>query len=143
MDLFFGSVSSLLSLLIRSVIENTLNDLVSFLDNYKYGNNDCFVNNNSSHLILPFTCYLKPSRESGLIKIDPDFDETVETFYQIIDDIVESLNNMPRIEELLFQETQGLECVYCNMVTKNEELVVKSKHFIKQIITSNATGPKL
>jgi hypothetical protein len=143
MDLFFGSVSSLLSLLMRSVIENTLNDLVSFLDNYKYGNNDCFVNNNLSYQIFPFTCYLKPNRESGLIKIDPDFDETVETFYQIIDDIVESLYDMPRIEKLLFQEIQGVECVYYNMVKKNEELVVKSKHLIKQIITSNATGPKL
>ena len=143
MDLYFGTVSSLLSLLMRGIVENTLKDLVSFLSNYKKGNNDDFTSVNTSFIILPFTCYLKPNREEGVVKIDPSFDETIEVIFQITDEIVESLNNLPRIEKLLFQDTQGVEYAYYNRVTKNEELVIKCKNTIKEIIISNSIGPKL
>jgi hypothetical protein len=145
MDLFFGTVSSLLSLLMRSIIENTLNDLVAFLSNYKNGNNfnNDFTIFSTSQLVLPFKCYLLPNRDQGLVKIDPDFDETFEIINQTIDEIAESLNDMPRIEKLLFHETQGVEYTYYNMVRKNEELVIKYKNILKEIITSNSIGPIL
>ena len=71
MDLFFGTVASLLSLLMRSLIENTLNDLVKFLNNYKEGNayTDNYENIGFPHLVLPFTCYLSIIKEDDFFYI--------------------------------------------------------------------------
>ena len=144
MDLYFGTVASLLALLMRGIIQNTLNDLVTFFNDYQNGNDykDSYTNLGLSHLLLPFTCYLKPNRELAAVNIDPNFGDTLDMLNEIVDTVVDSLNTMPRIETYLFQTTQGdVQNSYYNMVRKDEELVVNCKNRVKEIVMCNSIGP--
>lgn len=63
MDQFFASVASLMSILVRSCIETSLQDLLSFVEDYLAGNAyegtyDVFKGLGLPNKVLPITVYL-------------------------------------------------------------------------------------
>ena len=144
---FFSSISALMASIMREVIENTLNDLISFMNQYKEGNTyheeyDIFKGLAIPHLVVPFKLYLMPDRENTQTKIEPSFDELVSELNQIIESIVNSLNDIPRIEKLLFQNMNDSNLKYYNMVNINEDIVIKCKSTINSIVMLNRPGPE-
>jgi hypothetical protein len=136
-----------MSNIMRSLIEDTLNELMAFLDQYRDGNDyegvyDIYKGLALPHLLVPFRLYLMPNRDKATVTVDPSIDEFVMNFHGLIDTIVNSLNEMPRVETLLFQET-GSCLKYYNMVNLNEDLVIKCKNEIERIVKINSFGPKL
>lgn len=152
MDSFFSTTAALMSLLMRKLIENTLNDLVDFWSEYAQGNMyegtyDILNGLALTHSNTPFKIYFQADRANRTTKIEPSLDETMSVLYGIIDSIVDSLKDVPRIETLLFQhintEDSPICLRYLNLVTKDECLVAKCKQALKTILISNAPGPKL
>lgn len=131
----------------RSIIQNTLKDLVKFLDDYKTGNKydgsyNFFKGLALPHLIIPFTFFLMPNRDLTKATMSPNIEETIHILNEIIDCAVDSLNDMPRLESLLFQNSQEFDVSYYNLVKKDEEIVVSCKNRVKEIIEANSYGPQ-
>ena len=132
----------------RSIIQNTLKDLVKFLDDYKTGNKydgpyNFFKGLALPHLIIPFTFFLMPNRDLTKATMSPNIEETIHILNEIIDCAVDSLNDMPRLESLLFQNSQEFDVSYYNLVKKDEEIVVSCKNRVKEIIEANSYGPQM
>lgn len=150
MDLFFETVASLMSMIMRRLIENTLNDLMDFLINYKEGNKydgvyDIFSGLALPHRILPFRIYYQPDRDYGTTKLDPNGEELIFILHHNIDMIVNSLREVPRVEYLLFQgfEESNSNLKYLNMVENNQDITIRCKNILKNLVLSNSFGPKL
>lgn len=145
MDKFFSTVSSLMSLLMRSIIEATLNELMDFIIQYKDGNTytgdyDLHSDMALPHLVVPFTFYLLPDRDNESTRLSPSIQEATIVLDEIVDAIVDSLNDITRVEYSLFTNlTDPLR--YYNMVNQNEDIVAKCKQVFQDVLVSNSYGP--
>ena len=148
MDKYFSSVASLISMLMRHVVENSIKDLTKLFKLYLNGNKyeppyTFFEGLALPHLVIPFTFYFLPSRESESLTMSSDFEETKKSLNEIVDLIVYSLNDLPRIEYLLFDTTNICIPKYNNLVAKDEDIVLNCKELIKKVIHQNSFGPEL
>ena len=146
MDTFFETVSSLMSLILRSMIENTLSDLVSFLNCFRDGNNyenekDLFKKFLNLSIQPPFTLDYVVNRSSEAIEIEINTESIILIFNEIIDGLINSLNDIKRVEYLLFEDMNLFPVKYFNMVNSTEQFVLEFKAQVREIIVSNMTGP--
>jgi hypothetical protein len=147
MDSFFSTVAALQSSLLRSLVENTLKDLIEFLLEYQDGNEyegayNFFKGLALPHLTLPFVFYFLPNRSTETIEMSPSLECTLDELNTIVDMIVDSVLDVPRIEHSLFQNVSDIELRYVNMVDKNEHCVLKWKEKLAEIVKVNSTGPQ-
>lgn len=164
MDRFFSTVAALMSLLMRSLVEATLQDLIVFLAQYMDGNNYQGVYDFFSGLALPvkqlpFVFYFLPFERGGgdldqqpisatdPIQISPSLDHTMRQLCYVIDLVVNCLNirdEFPRVECFLFQSfNRRQELRYFNLVSIDEQIVVAHKQQVREIIEANSFGPEL
>ena len=148
LDLFFNTLATLMSLLFRQLVENTIKDLNTFFAKYKDGNNyegsyNIFKGLALPHQIIPFTFFLVADRHTATLNMEPSVEDTVEDLNEIIDAVVDSVQEFPRIERFLFESVQNLSALYKNLVFKDEEIVVNCKTFVKEVIQANTYGPNL
>jgi len=137
-----------MSLLMRSVIENSITEFVEFFDDFESGNHyekEYQFKNGLPKLITPFKIYYLTNRESNKIEIQPNVDENESIVEDLVDRIVDGLNDLPRIETLLFQtvEENQSSLRYLNMVSKDEKIIVNCKNKIRQVISANSHGPNI
>ncbi|XP_043943753.1 dynein axonemal heavy chain 3-like [Protopterus annectens] len=145
MDHFFASVATLMANLFRIITEETLGDLVNMFEEYKKGNgyNGDYP---ESTLGLPVTPHLiiismKPSFADSDIYFSPSMDEMMTGLNSIVDNIILSVQKIPRPEHLLFQMVDNLEVKYISSVQLHEEIVLSAKARIQAVIVSNCNGP--
>lgn len=169
MDRFFSAVGSLMSLLIRSITEATLTDLVDFLDEYQNGNNyngtyNFFKDLALPHRRIPFLFYFligdrdldsnrttttTTTTTTRVIEMSPSLEHTQDKLDYIFDLIITCLDDLPRVECLLFQQpiqqTQQIlnNNRYYNTVRINEEIIVKNKKRFANVLETNSLGPQL
>jgi hypothetical protein len=145
MDHFFGSISSLMSRLLRYIVENTVIDLVEFIENYSNGNRyegiyDILSGLALPHLVIPIRVFFVPFERTGNVTMEPKLDDIVDGFDECIDFIVKSLQKVVRVEYQLFQNVQGLTMKYLKTVSKEEEIILQAKDRIKKVFQANSYG---
>lgn len=161
MDRFFATVAALMSHLMRSLVEATLDDLTTFLTQYTDGNRYEGVYNFFSGELalpvkqLPFVFYFLPyertsaggGQSSDSIQMSPSLEHTVRQLSYVIDLVVNCLNDtveFPRIECFLFHNfARKPDFRYFNLVTIDEQLVVAHKQRVREIVEVNSYGPQL
>jgi hypothetical protein len=165
MDRFFSAVGSLMSLLIRSITEATLTDLFDFLDEYQNGNYyngtyNFFKDLALPHRRIPFVFYFliggrdldnrtTTTTTTRVIEMSPSLEHTQDRLDYIFDLIITCLDDLPRVECLLFQQpTQHTQQTlnnnrYYNTVRINEEIIVKNKKRFANVLEANSLGPQL
>jgi hypothetical protein len=148
MDRFFDTTGSLMSRLLRHVVQSTILDFVNFIEEYKDGNNysgtyDIFKGLALPHLVLPIKVFFVPVDRTGNVTMDPKLDVITNRFNECIDYIVNSLQWVSTIEYQLFHQVKGLNMKYLKTVTENEEIIITTKERIKRIFDNNSFGPVL
>ena len=148
MDRFFETTASLMSRLLRHVVESTIVDFVSFIEEYKDGNNysgtyDIFKGLALPHLVLPIKVFFIPVDRTGNVTMDPKLDVIINRFNECIDYIITSLQSISTVEYQLFQQVKGLNIKYLKTVIENEEITRKCKERIKKVFHENSFGPIL
>jgi hypothetical protein len=132
----------------RSVIENSIIEFVEFFDDFESGNRydgEYQFKKGLPKLISPFKIYYLTNRESNKIEIYPNVDENESIVEELVDRIVDGLNDLPRVEMLLFQtvDENQTNLRYLNMVSKDEKLIVECKKKLHQVILANSHGPNI
>jgi hypothetical protein len=143
-----------MSLQLRSIIENTLDDVLNIFNKYKI-NDDKQAENESEEeafLKVPFKLNIVIKKnEAILIDIDMKYESFVDGINQAIDEIIQSLlvneknasNSFCRVEYLLFDNMSEYEPLsYLNMINTNDELIIEFKNKINDIIKMNMIAPE-
>ncbi|KAH3881436.1 hypothetical protein DPMN_005362, partial [Dreissena polymorpha] len=146
MDHFFNSVATLMSNLLRSAVINSISDLVDLIEEYTGGNQydgeyDIYSGLALPQKIHPVRIFMKEDMENAQVIFSPLFPELCEFFNAIIDFMVISVSQLPRIEHLLFEAVENLDITFIRTVHVEEEVVVNAKERIKTVIYNNHHGP--
>ncbi|CAF0857841.1 unnamed protein product [Brachionus calyciflorus] len=148
MNSFFETISIIISSRMRILIEKTLEDLTNFLILYSNGND--YDNLNETQFrgilttqtsIIPFIIPLKLNKDDSSVYLDPQIDEITETLRELYDDITNSLNNLPRLENLVLHNFQSKNFNYLEMLKINEKIVIELKQKVFEIFEANRQGP--
>ncbi|XP_062929153.1 dynein axonemal heavy chain 3-like [Mobula hypostoma] len=145
MDHFFASIATLMSNLLRSIVEATLMELVHLFEQYGGGNRyegeypaDSLGLPVKPH---PITIFMRPDMDSYSITFTPTTDEVMEGLARVVDFIVTAVQHMPRIEHHLFQAVDNFEVKYIGSVHSEEEIVLNAKATLQFVAKSNGHGP--
>ncbi|KAM4746905.1 dynein axonemal heavy chain 3-like [Rhinophrynus dorsalis] len=145
MDHLFCCLATLMSNLLRNIVEASLNDLVKLIETYCKGNNyegnypsDTLWRPVKPHLIL---ILMKPFLKESDVSFNPSVEEIVCGFDNIVESLVISVQQMPTIENFLFQAVDNLKIKYISSVQIHEEIVLSAKAKIKAVIENNIHGP--
>ncbi|XP_031754732.1 dynein heavy chain 3, axonemal [Xenopus tropicalis] len=145
MDHLFRSLATLMSNLLRNIVKASLNDLVKMIETYSKGNQ--YEGNQPSddlwypvkpHLILIF---MKPFLNESDVSFNPSVEEIVCGLDSVVESLVISVQQIPRIENFLFQAVDNLKIKYISSVQIHEEIVMSAKARIKIVIENNLYGP--
>ncbi|XP_071960977.1 dynein axonemal heavy chain 3-like [Antedon mediterranea] len=145
MDCFFGSIATLMSKCMRSAIKRSIYDLVTWLELYFKGNS-YEVEYKESGLSFPvmehpFTVFMEAFTENVACRFVPPFEEVIGITHQAVDTIVQSMEEFPRIESLLFESVDKLKIPFISTVKRDEEIVDVAKQRIEVVIYANGHGP--
>ncbi|KAM4676017.1 dynein axonemal heavy chain 3-like [Discoglossus pictus] len=145
MDHLFCSLATLMSNLLRNIVEASITDLVKTIETYCKGNQyegnyppDNLWRPVKTHLIVIF---MKPFVKESDVRFNPSVEEIVCAFDNIVESLVISVQQMPRIENFLFQAVDNLKIKYISSVQIHEEIVLSAKARIKTVIENNIHGP--
>ncbi|XP_043569115.1 dynein axonemal heavy chain 3-like [Chiloscyllium plagiosum] len=145
MDHFFGSVATLTSNLLRSIVEGSLQELVQIFEVYQQGNSyEGDYPTDSLGLPVkphPIIIFVKPQLEGSQVIFTPTVDDVIEGLNRIVDLLVTSVQQIPRIEHQLFQAVANLEIKYISSVRNEEEMVLSAKATLQTVVTNNSHGP--
>lgn len=75
------------------------------------------------------------------ISYEPNFTEVRDTFFSIVDNIVTCVQDLKRVEHLLFYEEDWMKNKLLSSVTLDEERVLDSKTRLAFVIEKNSAGP--
>ncbi|KAL4226016.1 hypothetical protein ACF0H5_014003 [Mactra antiquata] len=146
MDHFFNCAATLMCNLVRYTVTNSISDLVDLVEEYYEGNNytgdyNIFKGLALPQKIHPVTIFFTEDMENIEAKFKPTFSEICDFFCAIIDYMIISVAELPRIEHLLFEAVENLDVTFIKSVQIEEELVVDAKDRIKTVIFANSHGP--
>ena len=145
-DEYFATISALISLLLRRLVDNTLEDLKQFFLKYKQGNkyeegND--YTHSNLNMTVPFVSCLSSDSLTSNIVLVPDIQATHLEVNNAIDEIIQCVNDLPRLEKFLFESVDSLDLKYPNRIYLDEDAVVTFKETFKEIVLANLEGPKM
>ncbi|XP_053376707.1 dynein axonemal heavy chain 3-like [Mercenaria mercenaria] len=146
MDHFFNSIAMLMSNLLRYTVCNSIKDLLDLVEDYHEGNSyeddySIFKGLALPQKLHPVTIFMKEDMENVEVTFKPKFPDTCDFFCAIIDFMVISVAELPRIEHLLFEAVEDLDISVIKTVQIEEELVIDAKDRIKTVIYANSHGP--
>jgi dynein heavy chain len=170
MDHFFESVASLMSNLLRGLIENSIFDVVHLLEEYSGGNSyegeyslfGPLATPSKIHLVTLFLVrpifktlerfHISYSvlQESSSSKekpfFAPTFDKMCSMFSDIIDAMIRSVSQLARVENFLFQKVDELDVKCLSTICLDPEQVKEAilddvKERINAVIDANSRGP--
>lgn len=145
MDHLFGCISALMSRLLRSIVENTLNEFIAFLENYSNGNSYTGIYDIFSGLGLPkikncLRVFLHPNKRLFSTICMPGLDEIHQFFDALVEIVIKSVDTIPSVESLLFQQVDGLAPKLLRTLKLNEEFTLKLKERLHKMVDTNSFG---
>ena len=80
--------------------------------------------------------------DKATLDFAPTFASLCERFGEIQSIMISAMENMPRIETLLFEQVEGLVLPVLAQVKQDEELVLVNKARLDTVIIANQAGPE-
>ncbi|XP_041458176.1 dynein heavy chain 3, axonemal-like isoform X7 [Lytechinus variegatus] len=145
MDHFFRSVSTLMSLCLRSCVEKSIHDLVEWFQQYDAGNYyDCDYNDSDLSLPTipqPLKISMGPEMSKVSCKFTPDINGVVDIIHQCIQCMVDGVKGIHRVENHLFHRVDAMAITHIPTVRDDEEVIGRAKEQVKEVILHNYHGP--
>lgn len=142
MDSFFNCVAILMSNNLRSLLNRSLEDLVSFFEMYKDGNGFEGVFKRCLPIIQQLIIVnVVPDYEEETISFSPSFFDIEISMNEIINAIVLSVNNLTRVESLLFYQADNNPTKTIPSTDLSDQFVLMVKEKVSSIIVVNTDGP--
>ncbi|KAJ7985025.1 hypothetical protein DPEC_G00360850 [Dallia pectoralis] len=137
---FFSCVAALMSLQLRSLVIASLQDLLQFFTLHQDGNDfgDVFE---EMRFVQRQVLLVKLNVQEQHIVFQPSLEECWELIHQGFMKIINSAQNLPRVECNLFLDIQG-RGLYLRSVRTDELLVTDIINRAKSIFQKNTLGPK-
>ncbi|KAM4725109.1 LOW QUALITY PROTEIN: dynein axonemal heavy chain 3-like [Anableps anableps] len=135
---FFRCVAALMSLQLRSMVIDSLQDLLQFFLRHKEGND--FQEEFDELLYIQSQVLLvKLQVDKSHIVFSPSFQECWDVIHRVFMQIIKSAENLPRLECKLFSDFNNL---YLRTVKPDESLVTDILDKVKEAFEKNTIGPK-
>ncbi|XP_056255668.1 dynein axonemal heavy chain 3 [Seriola aureovittata] len=135
---FFNCVAALMSLQLRSLVIESLQDLLYFFTIHEEGNDFGKVFDEmkyvQSQVLLVKLLVNEPD-----IDFSPSFQECWEVIHRAFMEIIKNAEKLPRVECNLFPDIKNL---YLRTVRPDESLVTNLMNKAKGILNRNTVGPK-
>ncbi|XP_068100920.1 dynein axonemal heavy chain 3 [Hyperolius riggenbachi] len=137
---FFASVSSLMSLQLREMVINSLQDLLSFFSIHKDGN-DFGDTYDDLKFFTPQILIIKLRVEEPKIAFDPVLEECWNLVKYCFQEIIKSAEGLPKVEVELFPDLQ-MDNLTISSVRQEESLVSDYISKTREIFNMNVVGPQ-
>ncbi|XP_041823134.1 dynein heavy chain 3, axonemal [Melanotaenia boesemani] len=134
----FSCAAALMSLHLRSLVIESLQDLLQFFMLYEEGNDFGEVFDEMTY-VRSQVLLIKIQVDETHIKFIPSFQECWEVIYRAFMEIIKSAEKLPMVESILFPDIQNL---YLHAVRPNESLVENLINKAKDVFYKNTVGPK-
>ncbi|XP_035537407.1 dynein heavy chain 3, axonemal [Morone saxatilis] len=135
---FFSCVAALMSLQLRSLVIESLQDLLYFFTLHKDGNDFGKVFDEMKY--VGSQVLLVQLQVNDLhIEFSPSFQECWELIHRAFMEIIKSAEKLPRVECNLFPDINNL---YLRTVSPEESLVTNLINKAKDVFDKNTVGPK-
>nr|XP_054750956.1 dynein axonemal heavy chain 3-like isoform X12 [Lytechinus pictus] len=145
MDHFFRSVSTLMSLCLRSCVEKSIHDFVEWFQQYDGGNYyDCDYNESDLSLPTipqPLKISMGPEMSKVSCKFTPDINGVVDIIHRCIQSMVDGVKGIHRVENHLFHRVDAMAVTHIPTVRDDEEVIERAKEQVKEVILHNYHGP--
>ena len=89
-------------------------------------------------LKVPFVWHIISDIKNSKIVLNPTIQNTKIIIYDIISEIAESLQKVPRVEKFLFENFDFSNKSYHNFIKKNEDQFIEIENFFNNLITLNS-----
>ncbi|XP_048465622.1 dynein axonemal heavy chain 3 [Rhincodon typus] len=137
---FFACAASIMSLQLRELVFNSLEDLLSFFTMHKDGN-DFGGEYNEMQYVWPQVMILKLKIEEPKIIFDPTLDECWDLINRCFLEILKSAHGILKVECELFPDIREKNLTI-HTVKKEESLVSKIINKAQEIFRANIIGPQ-
>nr|XP_046272657.1 dynein axonemal heavy chain 3 isoform X2 [Scatophagus argus] len=135
---FFSCVAALMSFQLRSLVVESLQDLLYFLTMYEDGN-DFGEQFDELKYVQSQMLLVKLQVNEPHIDFSPSFQECWELIHRAFMEIIKSAEKLPRVECNLFPDIKNL---YLRTVSLDESLVTNVISKAKDVFHKNTVGPK-
>ncbi|KAM6407469.1 LOW QUALITY PROTEIN: dynein axonemal heavy chain 3 [Rhynochetos jubatus] len=137
---YFRSVATLMSLQLREVVVNSLEDLLAFFMIHKDGN-DFTEPYQQRQFFVPQILTVKLSVEEPKIVFEPPLKECWHSFSLSFREILHSAEELPKVERLLFPELKR-DDLTLRTVKPDESIFSESVNKLEKVFESNIYGPQ-
>ncbi|XP_070617336.1 dynein axonemal heavy chain 3 isoform X3 [Erythrolamprus reginae] len=137
---YFASVAILMSLQLREMVINSLEDLLNFFKIHKDGNDFGDVYQDMMFFI-PQILVLKLDVEDPSIIFDPDVQNLWDLVYRCFVEILKYSEGLPKVQVKIFPELKGDDLIL-RTVNKDETLVEDYVQKTAEIFHHNLIGPQ-
>ncbi|KAL5473898.1 hypothetical protein EMCRGX_G028462 [Ephydatia muelleri] len=137
---FFSCACSLMARQLREAMEASLGNFLSFLSQYK-GGNDYQGRFHDFTFISQSVIHVNVLVKASELLYVPNFGDMESVVLNVIKSIVESGQNLPRVEHMLFTDLQGLQMVIPS-VELHESVVTEAQKMAVQLLKKNFVGPQ-
>lgn len=128
LDIFFKSVTSLMSNQLWSLVEKSISDLETYFSQFSSADSDVSV----------FSISLLASGVQ--IRFNPPLSDLDNVIMNMLEEIVNAVKEIPRVEMKLFTSLQG-EQLYLPSISIQDSRINEGK-FFKRIIARNTMAPQ-
>ncbi|KAI3358460.1 hypothetical protein L3Q82_014895 [Scortum barcoo] len=135
---FFSSVAALMSLQLRSLVIDSLQDLLYFFTLHE-GGNDFGEEFDEMKFVQSQVLLVKLQVNEPHIEFSPSFQECWEFIHRAFMEIIKSAERLPRVECNLFPDIKNL---YLRTVSPEESLVTNIIDKAMEVFHKNTVGPK-
>ncbi|NXN95540.1 DYH3 protein, partial [Rhinopomastus cyanomelas] len=137
---YFNSVAALMSLQLREMVMNSLEDLLAFFMIHKDGS-DFAEPYQDMQFFLPQTLTVKLGVEGPQIVFEPPLQECWDIISHCFREILRGAEKLPKVERFLFPELQRDDLIL-RTVKPDESLFSKYMNEVEKIFESNVLGPQ-
>ncbi|KAI4817445.1 hypothetical protein KUCAC02_010846 [Chaenocephalus aceratus] len=134
---FFSCVAALMSLQLRSLVQDSLQDLLYFFSIHEEGNDFGEVFDEMTY-VQRQVLLVKLQVDEPHIDFSPSFQELWEFINRAFMEIIKSAEELPRVECFLFPDIQNL---YLRTISPDESLVTNFIDKAKDLLHKNTVGP--
>ncbi|KAG7245081.1 hypothetical protein INR49_023647, partial [Caranx melampygus] len=135
---FFNCVAALMSLQLRSLVTDSLEDLLYFFTIHERGNDFGEVFDETQH-VQSQVLLVKLKVNEPDIDFSPSFQECWEVIQRAFLEIIKGAEKLPRVECNLFSDIKNL---YLRTIRPDESLVTDLINKAKDVFNRNTVGPK-
>ena len=138
---FFSCVRALMSINLRSMCLESLEDFVQFMREFSKGNDYQTEDYKDGEYLLAPMLKIKLQEKNGVVQFSPSLEKTKEIIVSCMKHIVDQTHDFPRIEKELFPELRKSQAMHLLPVRWDEDYIKDLVKEATDILDINATGP--